>query len=132
MTGSAETGADPAGVCWHQALAYAIIGRRLDGLGTQPVPDLAVVSDAIVSQLPGGLIELREVIREHRAAGEPWPYPVPDDLRQGIGAAQWIAALNALRQRLDLDNPERPVLSDRPPDPDEQRLLREVPPHHGH
>ncbi|QDP98028.1 hypothetical protein FOE78_20895 [Microlunatus elymi] len=132
MTGSEDSGRDAVGVRWHEALAYAITGQRLDGLGTQPTPDLQVVAAAIADRSDGGPDGLRELIRQRRAAGEPWPYPVPAELRQGIGAAQWIAALNALRQRLDLDNPERPVLSDRAPDADERRLLADVPPHHGH
>ena len=37
-----------------------------------------------------------------------------------------------LRRQLDLDRPDRPVLSDRSLDADERRLLADVPPHHGH
>ena len=131
-TGVDQDGADQDGVGWHRALVYAITGRALDGLGNQRVPDLAAVTAAIAERCRGGLPGLREEIRQRRAVGEPWPYPVPAELRQGLGAAQWIAALTALRQRLDLDAVERPVLSDRPPDADERRLLNEVPPHHGH
>jgi len=78
----------------------------------------------------------RERIRAHalgRAADEqPWPHQVPDELRAGCGAAQFYAALGATRALLGLV-----TLESRPPsgrtrlNPDEERLLRDVPPHHG-
>lgn len=118
---------------WHQALAYAITGERWDGLGEQSAPDLAGLAALIESRCAGGLPQLRDTVARRRSAGEPWPYPVPADLRAGLGAAQWLAALTQLRRHLDLDPATpRPVLSSRAPDADERRLLADVPPHHGH
>jgi hypothetical protein len=118
---------------WHEALAYALTGGRWDDLGTQQRPDLDAVAGLIDARHPGGVPALRAAVAARRAAGEPWPHPLPDDLRRGLGAAQWLAALTGLRNLLDLDPaPDRPVLSDRAPDAEERRLLAEVPPHHGH
>lgn len=120
-----------AGLPWHAALLFAITGDRTADAGRQQRPDLAAVSDWLTGR-PGGLKRLRADIARRRADGEPWPHPLPDDLRRGLGAAQLLAALAELRRQLLLDEPERPVLSDRPLDRDDRRLLADVPPHHGH
>lgn len=114
---------------WHRALAWALTGEALD-LPDRPAPD----ADALVAELArhgwGA-----ERVRTHalEAAGvTPWPHPVPDALRAGLGAAQLHAALGAARARLGLD-----VLAAAPPsrrtklDADERRLLAEAPPHFG-
>ncbi len=98
------------GLRWHQALAYAVSGERRPELGEQEAPDLDAVVEALVGRPRGA-------------------YAVPDDLREGIGAAQLAALLTALRARLATQ--PRPVLADRAPDADERRLLADVPPHHG-
>lgn len=117
---------------WNAALAYAISGRRWDDLAEAGTPDLALVADRIRQRFPGGPSALQAEITSRRQAGEPWPYDLPADLRAGLGAAQWLAAVAELRQRLAVGpQPDRPVLSNRRPDADEQRLLRDVPPHHG-
>jgi hypothetical protein len=119
------------GAAWHRALAYAITGIRMDDLGRQSRPDLPALAAEITRRM-GGIEELRAEVRKWLDAGGPWPYPVPDDLREGLGAAQWLAALTGLRQRLELDpQPSRPVITDRAPDTAERRLLEDVPPHHG-
>lgn len=70
--------------------------------------------------------------RSQADLGQPWPHRVHPDLRQGIGAAQFQALLNQVREALNLT-----TLEQRPPSPrteltaDERRLLAEVPPHHG-
>jgi hypothetical protein len=57
---------------------------------------------------------------------------VPDALRAGCGAAQLAAALRVARELLDLASLEvRPPSGRRKLNPDEQRLMRDVPPHHG-
>lgn len=118
---------------WHRALAYAITGEQWDGLAEQSAPDLEELAALIEARCPGGLPRLRETVVRRRSAGAPWPYPVPAELRAGLGAAQWLAALTALRRLLGLDPAAaRPVLSSRAPDADERRLLADVPPHHGH
>lgn len=106
---------DPA---WHQALAYALTGRRLGALGWQPRPD------------PSGLAEvIRAEIGPIGPASQ--AHPVPADLRRGIGAAQFVAALSQLRALLGQHASPAPVVSDRVPNAEERRLLRDVPPHHG-
>ena len=114
---------------WHQALAYAIVGRRLAGLGTQSEPDVA--------RLAGQLLDDLGVDGVAAAASsrgvEPWPHPVPADLMQGLGHAQFGAALAQLRRELGLDRPQGPprVGSAQPVTARDRRLLDEVPPHHG-
>ncbi len=132
MRHMAASSPDPgAGLPWHPALAYAITGVRMDDLGRQSHPDLAALAAEITERM-ADVDQLRARIRERQVAGQPWPYPVPDDLRAGLGAAQWLAALTGLRRLLKLDPaPTRPVLSDRAPDAAERRLLDDVPPHHG-
>lgn len=112
MTAAAEP---PA---WHQALAYAVTGRRYPELGQQERPDLEQVTDFLRPRLPD------------RTPGP--PQPVPADLTAGLGPAQLWAAVAELRRRLGLDQArERVAVTDRPLSPEEQRLLRNVPPHHG-
>ncbi|HOC13008.1 MAG TPA: hypothetical protein PLL50_08175 [Propionicimonas sp.] len=121
---------------WHIALGFALTGDELDldvaadgGPGDEPNPE------RLVTQLEQGGWS-RERILEHalsRVTGDlSWPHFVPAELRTGCGAAQFHAALGATRALLDLQ-----VLESRPPSgrtrlsPDEERLLRDVPPHHG-
>lgn len=120
-------------VRWNAALAYAITGQRWDEVTESGKPELEQVADEIDRRYPGGISELRRQIIARVQRRQPWPYEVPADLRAELGAAQWWAALTALRQRLAVGpQPDRPVLSNRKPDADEERLLRDVPPHHGH
>ena len=67
-----------------------------------------------------------------RSDGQAWPAAVPAAWRGGLGAAQFAAALRAVVAELRLDH-EAPLLRDptAPPGRDDQRLLNEVPPHHG-
>ena len=104
--------ADPA---WHQALAYAVLGRRLPELGGQDRPDVAGLAGRL---------------REVGASGTTAPYAVPPDLLAGVGPAQFLAALTELRRQL-----AGPPLPAGPGaaglTADDRRLLAEVPPHHG-
>ena len=115
---------------WHAALGYALTGSELD-LTEPGAPDPArLVIDLAVTGWP------RERIAAHAldevAAERPWPHPVPAELRSGCGAAQFAAALGRARQLLDLVTLEtRPPSGRRTLDRDEERLLRDVPPHHG-
>jgi hypothetical protein len=88
----------------------AISGERRPELAEQDAPDL----DTVVAAL---------------AASPRGAHPVPADLLEGIGAAQFAAVLAELRTRLA--SQARPVLAERAPDADERRLLADVPPHHG-
>ena len=114
---------------WHRAIAFALTGADLD-LGEQQAPDL----DLLVEQLSHrgwDADALGEHARAAAAAG-PWPHPVPDALRAGLGAAQPYAAIGGARERYGLE-----VLTVLPPsrrtrlDADERRLLADVPPHFG-
>jgi hypothetical protein len=116
----AEETIEPA---WHQALAYAVTGRRLDGLGRQRQP----APDALARQL------------QQQAADDPtwtWSteaadYQVPAELMAGIGAAQFWAALADLRRILGINDPgSSSVTTERPLTAEETRLAADRPPHH--
>ena len=106
---------DPELPAWHQALAYAVTGQRLEDLGRQAFPDASA---------------LAEVLRGRRLTVSPASPSVPPDLMHGLGPAQFLAALAQLRSAL-APVAAAPVLADRPLTPDERRLLTDVPPHHG-
>jgi len=120
---SAGSGSDPA---WHQALAYAVTGRRLEQLGQQSRPDLPWLTDYL-SRLTSG------TAAEAPAVDPPPDGRVPDDLMTGISPAQFGAALRDLRHSLDAAGPprEHPVTADRPWSAEELRLMADRPPHHG-
>jgi hypothetical protein len=117
-------------VRWHAALGYALTG-------TEPALPDAVRPDpaALVAELAGAgwpADRIAEHARATVAGGGVWPHPIPAALRAGCGAAQLAAALGAARQVLDLTTFEtRAPSARRGLDRDEQRLMREVPPHHG-
>ena len=108
---------------WHQALAYAVTGRRIDALGRQRQPDVP----ALVRQL----MELATNDPSWTWLAEPADYQVPGELMTGIGAAQFWAALADLRGILGITDPGgSAVTADRPLTLDETRLSDERPPHH--
>jgi hypothetical protein len=111
--------ADPALV---RAIAYALAGDPDSAPGVTDPDDL-------IERL-GGTAPLRAHASAVRSAGEPWPHPVPAELRAGLSAAQLHAAIEQARRRID-PPPNRPVRRTAAPDADDLRLLREVPPHHG-
>jgi hypothetical protein len=117
---------------WHQALAYAITGRRRPELGEQAAPELGRLGRALAD--PVGASDLVDHIRQTLDAGDPWPHPVPADLMTGLGYAQFSAALAQLRSELGLSNAGGTaprVGTSQPLSAAERRLLDEVPPHHG-
>ena len=129
-----------AGARWHQALAFALTGRRRPELGEQPSP--AVAELARLLQSSDGSGELADHVDATRRSGEPWPHPVPTDLMSGLGYAQFSAALTQLQSELGLDRAPTPRVGPGRPSPGhegagqllsaaERRLLDEVPPHHG-
>lgn len=109
---------------WHQALAYAILGRRLLGLSQQDQPDVAALARKLSAEQ-----QLSASVEALRGSGT-WPVPVPSDLMVGLGSAQFLAALEALVQELGLDKHGTRFAVDRPANADERRLLGDVPPHH--
>lgn len=109
---------------WHQALAYAILGRRLPDLSQQDLPNVPALARKLSAEQ-----QLGASVEALRGNGT-WPVPVPSDLMVGLGSAQFLAALGALVQELGLDQHRTRFAGDRPANADERRLLGEVPPHH--
>lgn len=114
---------------WHVAVAWALTGEPMD-LGVQDSPD----ADELVAQLAArgwDAARLSAHAREASAAG-PWPHPIPDAVRSGLGSAQLVAAIGRARDRYGLT-----VLTVLAPsrrtslDADERRLLADRPPHYG-
>ena len=116
------SGSDPA---WHQALAYAVTGRRLEELGRQARPDLAWLTNYLMNLSRGSL---DTPVADPSADGR-----VPGDLMAGIGPAQFWAALRELRAGLagGGSGHQQPVVADRPWSAEELRLMADRPPHHG-
>lgn len=115
---------------WQAALAYALTGAEYE-LAEPGRPEPA----SVVTELNGlGWTPARLAAHAlaELAAERPWPHPVPADLRRGCGAAQLAAALGTTRELLGLTSLDtRSPSARRRLNPDEQRLLRDVPPHHG-
>jgi hypothetical protein len=109
---------------WHQALAYAILGRRVLDLSQQDQPDVPALARKLSAEK-----QLSASVEALRGNGT-WPVPVPSDLMVGLGSAQFLAALGALVHELGLAQHGTRFAVDRPANPDERRLLGEVPPHH--
>ncbi len=112
----------------RRAVGYAITG-------TEPTPAASSSRDeafdpvALIAEL-GGVDALRAVAAEAKEAGRNWPHPIPERLRQGLGAAQLHAAVVQVRSLID--ESRSPVIRrSTAADPDDLRLLRDVPPHHG-
>jgi hypothetical protein len=110
---------------WHQALAYAILGRRLPALARQDQPNVTALARELSANC-----QLSASVNALRHGGGTWPVAVPPDLMAGLGRAQFLAARAALVKELGLDPQGVLIASDRPADADERRLLDEVPPHH--
>lgn len=120
----------PRGRGWHRALTAAITGAPGDG-PDQERPD--VVGLAAELRATVGVARLVEHVQEVRAAGRAWPHQVPGELMDGLGHAQFAAALASLQRELALSSQGVVRTGDRP-EPmtaDLRRLLDEVPPHHG-
>jgi hypothetical protein len=108
---------------WHEALAYAVTGRRVDGLGRQRQPDVA----SLARQLEQSAAE----DPSWTWATEPADHLVPAELMAGIGGAQFWAALADLRRILGITDPGgSAVTTDRPLTVEEIRLSTDRPPHH--
>ena len=114
---------------WHAAIGYALVGEEL-ALDEPGVPDPPrLVAELTVAGWDAGRIA------EHALtlieAEQPWPHRIPSALRAGCGAAQLAAALGRTRALLDVVTLETRAPSGRTAlNADEQRLLRDVPPHY--
>jgi hypothetical protein len=115
---------------WQAALGYALTGCELE-LAEPGRPDPHALLDALdAAGWPASRVGAHA--RERAAAEAAWPHAVPAALRAGCGAAQLAAALRAARELLQLTSLEvRPPSGRSRLNQDEQRLMREVPPHHG-
>ena len=115
---------------WQAALGYALTGSELE-LAEPGRPD----PEALVEGLTAGgwpAATVGDHARKRVEAELPWPHPVPITLRRGCGAAQFAAALRLAREMLHLTTLEvRPPSGRSALNADEERLMREVPPHHG-
>ncbi|MCA0294665.1 MAG: hypothetical protein LCH96_04970 [Actinobacteria bacterium] len=117
-------------VRWHAALGYALTGAEL-ALPETGRPDAA----ALIGELADAGWPAERIARHAREVADAelgWPHQVPLALREGCGAAQFAAVLGATRALLELTTLEtRPPSARRTLDRDEERLMREKPPHHG-
>ena len=101
---------DPAVPAWHQALVYALTGRRDETLGHQAEPDV-------------------ELLAERLSSGAVGAFAVPEDLMAGLGHARFWAVVSQLRARQQRPG-AGPVVADRPLTSQERRLSDDAPPHH--
>lgn len=125
-----SAGTLPEGPRWHAALAAALVGEDLD----LPEPGRPQLDTLLADLARAGWTgdRIGQHVATAIATGQAWPHPIPPQVRAGCGAAQLHAAIAAAREQLGLGSLEVRVPSRRSRlDPDEQRLLREVPPHHG-
>ena len=84
---------------------------------------------ALAGELAGlgyGPDALRAERQEHR---EPWPYPVPLEVRRALGFARFDAALAEARRVLGLTGLTPSAPARRPLNTDERRLVQDRPPH---
>jgi hypothetical protein len=111
----------PAARPWHQALAYAVTGQRIEAFGLQAGPEVSRLAAELQRRQAAGEVRLLNV-----------PVTVPDDLMAGLGAAQYRAALAGLRRTLGTEPAGGGVVvTGRTLTPEEQRLEADRPPHHG-
>lgn len=120
---------DPGRV--FQAVAFALTGQCLDppaALASERPDDLLA---ALAAQ--GVDADRLDGVRTSRVAeAQPWPFPVPAELRRGLGPAQLLATVQACQQALGLRQRQARVRdASGPLDGDDRRLLAELPPHHG-
>lgn len=115
---------------WHSALGFALTQQELP-LPPSPSPDPAGLVEALAAA-GWSAGRITEHAREVLASEQPWPHPIPTELREGCGPAQLYAALGRVRALLDLETVEkRPPSAPRPLNADERRLMADVPPHWG-
>lgn len=115
---------------WQSALVYAMVGIEFP-LPESDAPDPAGVIEALAEQ-GWSAQRISEHARAVLGAEQPWPHPIPVELRGGCGPAQLQAAVRSVRALLDLDTVEkRPPAPRRPLNADERRLMADVPPHWG-
>lgn len=116
-------------VDWQAVVAYALTGERLAVTRATDFDAALLARDLVALGWERARVEsLAEAAQER---GEPYPCPVPSELRPGIGAAQLAAVVRQARLALGLIGADAGSVSTRTDlDADERRLLAEVPPHY--
>lgn len=108
-------------------MAFALVGEDLD-LGLQERPEVDVMLDAM-GCLGWTCAAIAHHVVQMRADETAWPHHVPAALRDGLGAAQFHAAVLKAREALDLEEHRVPPSGAKLTEAD-RRLLADVPPHH--
>lgn len=123
----------------HEALVTAVVlaltGETAAVAAPAPSSSAGDAVEDVVEALAGRGWEaprLQELRRSRQQAEQPWPFTVPREVLATAGFARYGAVLREVRARLGLDGlvPTRHV-GPKVLGPAEQRLLAEVPPHHG-
>lgn len=124
---AAQDSEHPAAQCW-QAVAAVLTGQRLSA-----PPDVDWRAEGLVGWLStSGWDAARLTARRHACQQErrAWPDPLPDELALGLEFARYSALLAEVRRLTGLDGLSArihhgPIVIG----PEEERLIREVPPH---
>ncbi|MDO5677769.1 MAG: hypothetical protein Q4G35_09735 [Propionibacteriaceae bacterium] len=103
-------------------LAQALTGEALAVESVAGLPEELAALGFTAQRLAA----MRQAAQE---AEEPWPFPVPLDVRREVGFARFDAALAEARQALGLTGLVSARPAERPLDRDEQRLVADRPPH---
>jgi len=111
------------------AVAEALTGQRPFAGAAAGSPQEAV---EVLADLGFDAVRLQQVRRLRQEASEPWPFEVDRELLRRVGFARFGAVLARVRQLTGTDGLV-PTVHEGPRviGPAEQRLLAEVPPHHG-
>lgn len=117
------------------AALFRAIGWALSGTDVVPPAQPVVRTPAVIGWLEsqGWPAErLRQVRTDRMSAELSWPWALPDELAEGLAWAQFHALLTDVRAALGLSGlVSTPRARHRGRQPGDERLLREVPPHHG-
>lgn len=109
---------------WHTAIAYALTGQLFAELETQPVPDPAETL-RLLAERGWDRDTIATLAQQHQGV---WPQPIPEEVREDLGPAQLVAAVQQAVGLLRLEGVSAHPVS-RPLNADERRLLQDRPPH---
>ncbi len=107
------------------------LGRALTG---EELPLSASDPAALAAELvtlgwdPARLADLRH---QRQATRQPWPFPIPLEVRRELGFARFDARLAQLRELVGLNGQQRAVQSSRAWGDVDRRLAADRPPHWG-
>ena len=118
-------------------LLVQAVGLSLCGVGVTALGERGeeTVERYVADQLTAvgfGAESLQRLRHECQEQERAWPFEAPRELLRAVGFARFGAVLKAVRAELGVDGLV-PVVNNGPKviGPAEQRLLAEVPPHHG-